>query len=441
MARHVRKVQPVEETVDVLARQRISNAFDRFDHIAVSFSGGKDSTVCLMLTLEEARRRGRLPLHVVHFDEEAIPYQTADYVRRLTANPELRVAWYCLPVKHRNACSRQQPWWSPWAPEDKALWVRPLPPEGIWRMPGYDLPPMEARLSIPDLIGTIFDAATYGTVGMVMGIRAQESVTRQRAVSWRSAAEENYIVHDVGATTQGNLWKVYPIYDWRTTDVWTAPKLYGWDYNRAYDVLEAAGLPQNMQRCSPAFGEEPLQKLWTYQTCFPELWDKMSDRVPGVNTAIRYATTELYGYGGIVEKHPEMSYEQAIRHYLAKFDPVSRKKIAKRIRIELQWHYLKTEEPIVGDTPHPLTGLNWKFLLMIAQRGDFKHRRFPEKQVDKYPDRDALRALYEAERTKMFGPARPERLARAPLPAAAPLGEPQELSQEVAQELSQEMPA
>lgn len=57
-----------------------------------------------------------------------------------------------------------------------------------------------------------------------------------------------------------------------------------------------AGVPISQQRCSPPFGVEPLQKLHPYASCFPELWDKMVDRVPGVGSAVRYALTELHGF-------------------------------------------------------------------------------------------------------------------------------------------------
>jgi predicted phosphoadenosine phosphosulfate sulfurtransferase len=45
--------------IDVLtaARQRVSLVFDDFERVAVSFSGGKDSTVLLHLVMEEAVRR------------------------------------------------------------------------------------------------------------------------------------------------------------------------------------------------------------------------------------------------------------------------------------------------------------------------------------------------------------------------------------------------
>src|SRR5678815_1203785 len=101
-----------------LTRERLAYVFDRFDRVAIGFSGGKDSTVCLNLSLEAAREAGKLPLLVYTFDEEAIPPETVEYLARVSENPEIEFRWYCLPIEHRNACSTTSPHWYPWAPED-----------------------------------------------------------------------------------------------------------------------------------------------------------------------------------------------------------------------------------------------------------------------------------------------------------------------------------
>jgi predicted phosphoadenosine phosphosulfate sulfurtransferase len=130
-----------------------------------------------------------------------------------------------------------------------------------------------------------------------------------------------------------------------------------------------------MQRCSPPYGEEPLQKLWSYKVCFPEIWDKMSERVHGANTAIRYALTELYAYGGRPEKPANVSWEDYLVTIIKRHDPEVIPMIAKRIQQEIKAHFNKTNDPILNETPHPDTGLNWDFLLMVAMRGDFKGRK------------------------------------------------------------------
>jgi predicted phosphoadenosine phosphosulfate sulfurtransferase len=376
---HVRKTLdriPVATDVYTLACERTAYLMDNHHLIAVLFSGGKDSTAVLHVALAVAhsdpRYERHLPLRVIHYDEEAIPYETEDYVRRIFNRPDVAGEWLCLPVQHRNACSRTSPYWWPWAPEARDRWCRPMPPEAITTLPGFPINPPEARLTIPNMSGLL--APPPHTTALLMGIRAQESVTRLRAVIKKTV--DNYLIYDSGsATNAGNVWKAYPIYDWRTEDVWAAPALHGWDYNRAYDLLEMAGISPGMQRCSPAFGEEPLQKIHTYAQCFPDVWARMVDRVPGVGAAARYALTELYAYRDRPTKPPGMTWPDWCAHYLAQFRPREQHKIADRLRTLIETHYRKTTHPIAVRRPHPLTGFSWSFLFTIAMRGDFKGRK------------------------------------------------------------------
>jgi len=383
----VRPRKSLGQDVYSLALERMAEIMGRFDHIAVSFSGGKDSTATLNVALEVAHSapqfRKHLPIRAVFFDEEAIPYETEEYVRRMGERDDVNLEWYCLPVQHRNACSRRSPYWWPWAPEAKDLWCRPLPPEAITAVPGFRVYPAEARYTIPDTNGLLCPPR-LGNCAQLMGIRAAESLTRNLAVSQR--AVDNYIIPYTGATSRGNIWKVYPVYDWTDTDVWTAPALKGWDYNRAYDRQAMAGVGVSRQRCSPAFGEEPIQKLHLFAQCFPEVWEKMVDRVPGVGSAVRYALTELYGFGKIPDKPDGLTWPQFAHHFLAKHEPAARKMIAARIAQTIRGHYNATSLPIAPTAHNPVTGLDWKFLVAIAMRGDFKGRRKPTYQVDMNPD-------------------------------------------------------
>jgi len=117
----------IDKTVVEATLDRIRHAYSVSDHQIVLFSGGKDSSVTLNLVIQVARELNRLPVPVLFIDEEAIPPETVDYVRRVMLRPEVALTWSCVPVKHRNACARSQPWWYPWHPDQRAIWCRPLP--------------------------------------------------------------------------------------------------------------------------------------------------------------------------------------------------------------------------------------------------------------------------------------------------------------------------
>lgn len=375
----------VEEDVLTLARQRIAKVFDYFDHVCVSFSGGKDSTVCLNLALEEARRRKRLPLDVVFWDEEAIQPETVDYMDRVSRIPDVNLRWYCLPVQHRNACSRRHPYWHPWAEEHRDLWCRPLPAQAITVLDGFD------RKPIPECNHLLFQHLGDKTVGLILGIRADESMRRLQSVSRR--AYNNWFS---SSPDLKNLVMCKPIYDWVTEDIWSAPRRFGWDYNRSYDVMTKMGITRTRQRVCPPYGEEPLTALNQYAVCWPDLWEKMAHRVPGAQTAARYSKGPLYAFGGTMAGwDAEADPRPQIARSLSLWNPVERAHISERISSFIKWHYAKTPGQAIPMTVPGESGLTWKFLFVIASRGDLKGRRQIKFDQAKTPDdaRDLIESI------------------------------------------------
>ena len=362
MGRRTHKKVELEATVLDASRERFRELFRRFDKVAVSFSGGKASTVCLNLALEAAHAAGRLPLDVYFWDEEAIHPETVEYVERVASRPDVALKWLCIPVQHRNACSRAEPYWYPWDPAKRHLWVRPMPASAITELAGFT-----PGMTIPDLAHLVY-GPEHGTVADVRGLRADESLRRRRAVSQRVA--DNWIT----SGRAGYSYACSPIYDWNTVDVWTAPREFGWDYNRAYDVMALAGVAPNRQRVCPPYGEEPLGNLWLYSVCWPDLWHKMLARVEGAATAARYARTELYGFGKIALP-AGLTWQQYTFRQLNLWPNEYRATIAASLQRLLAEHKSKTNRPVPEDAADRLSGLSWRFLANIAARGDLKGRR------------------------------------------------------------------
>jgi predicted phosphoadenosine phosphosulfate sulfurtransferase len=368
MAKFAKKVE-VSSDCMTMSLERMEYVFDTFDHVAVSFSGGKDSTACLNLALQIATEKKRLPLDVFTFDEEAIPPETVEYIDRVASRDDIDFRWYCLPVEHRNACSTKQPYWYPWAPEDRKKWVRDLPKNAIVE------PLLSKRGGIPDHVPKIFDARN-GLCANIMGIRSQESMTRHRAIASKKG-DRAYIQPPSIASYVQNI---YPIYDWRVEDIWIAPEICGWDYNRAYETMTLAGIPFSLQRCCPPFGEQPIRGLWQFKQCWPQLWSKMVDRVHGAATAARYGNSDLYACGVSDEDLPHgMTWRDLTINAMNQLEPRSRKEVATAISKAITCHQNRSSNQMPDEIPDPLSGFSWKNIYTIAKVGGDKFGRQSQK--------------------------------------------------------------
>ncbi len=363
MRRQLRQKSFTGQDVYSASLERVRYLYKRFDHVIISFSGGKDSTVVLNITIEVARDLNRLPVRAIFVDEEVIDPYTIEYVSRVRELPEVQLDWYCLPVKHRNACSTEQPYWYCWNPEERHLWVREPPPWAI-----MEHPELELGESYQQWMPRIFPNS-MGSVALLTGIRTQESLRRFQVIAGKR--NDPYIKTRAIAH---NCYNTHPIYDWSTEDVWKYVQVKSLDYNRCYDVFNHTDMHGKLlqQRVCQPFGEEPLRKLHVYAECFPEMWAKMLGRVKGVNTAFRYANTELYLSG---TKPDGISWEDYCHQRVLDYtDEAIRKKVEGNIQALIRRHYRKTDDPIDDAIAHPVSGCSWRFLSKIAVKGDLKNR-------------------------------------------------------------------
>lgn len=354
----------IDKTVWDAALERIHLLYDRFDSVVVSFSGGKDSTCAYQLALRVATERGRLPLDLCFVDEEAITPETVEYVERVRSRDDINLKWVCLPVKHRNACSRTQPYWYPWLEDDRDKWVRSMPE---WAIGEKDVPGFKLGMTQADITPLLY-GPELGNVAEIRGIRTQESIRRLQSVTKREV--DNWITQN---PIKGYFYPTSPIYDFSFEDVWLATQSFD-DYNRTYDILALAGVAPSLQRCTPTFGEEPLNGLWQYAQCWPELWHKMLIRVDGVATAGRYARTDLYG-SRPKEPPPGLSWKDWCYSLLDLYPPDTKRQIAANVVEIIKLHQSKTMRMIPEVESDPASGVSWKWLCQIICRGDLKGRK------------------------------------------------------------------
>ena len=353
-----------EDNVYEASKKRIEYCYKNYDKVCVSFSGGKDSTAVLNVALEVAREMDKLPLDVMFFDEEAVHPPTVEYVQRVSEIEDINFIWLCMEWKHRNACSNEEPYWYCWDKDKEDLWVRPLPKTAI-----TDHKRWKKGLTFQDFSPYYYDKEV-GSVIYLTGVRTEESMRRMSVIT--SKKNDSYIQ----SSAVWNAVMSHPIYDWSSKDVWLAVHKLGWDYNKTYDVFNKTKLfgKYLTQRVCPPYGEEPLRGLWLYSQCFPEMWSKMLNRVPGVSTAWRYGNTELYS--SPKDKPEHLTYQEYTKVILDSYSPKYKNEVKQTLNNYIKnYHFNKTRDEIEDSEPHPITGMSWEFLCRCTMRGDFKGRQ------------------------------------------------------------------
>lgn len=231
----------IDKSVLQATKERISIVFDNFERVYISFSGGKDSTVMTHLVLDEAIKRNR-KVGLLIIDLEAQYKYTILHVREMVERykDHIELHWFCGELLLRNAVSDFQPKWCCWDEDNKEIWVRDKPKEASnLEQYGFYVPKMEFEEFII-LFGKWYSQGEM-TAGFI-GIRADESLHRYRAIV---SAKKNLTFNNYKWTTKisHNVFNIYPIYDWKTEDIWIFhAKNKDLSYNKVYDLMTRAGV-------------------------------------------------------------------------------------------------------------------------------------------------------------------------------------------------------
>ncbi len=266
------------------AQKRIAYIFDEFDKIYVSFSGGKDSTVMTHLVLEEAIKR-EYNVGLFFVDMEAQYKLTIDHVEEIYNKYKDNITpfWIAIPIILVNAVSQFQPRWTCWEPGQK--WTREqskisITDPSIFPFYNYN---MEFEEFVPNF-GLWF--AGGEKCACFVGIRSDESLNRYRTIAMKNKSK--YKDKQWTTLVDKNLYNAYPIYDWRTQDIWRYNGKYGKCYNKIYDLMHKAGISIHEQRLCQPYGVDQRKGLYLFHVLEPETWSKILSRVNGVNSGAEF---------------------------------------------------------------------------------------------------------------------------------------------------------
>lgn len=277
----------LKQNVYEATKERVEYTFDNFEKIYVSFSAGKDSTVMLHMMADEAVKRNR-KIGVLIVDLEGQYKLTIEHLEKTIGmyKDNIELFWVCLPISLRNAVSNFEPKWVCWDKDKKDDWIRDLPEEGISDESFF--PFFYKGMEFEDFVPAFGEWYARGKLtACCVGIRSDESLNRYRTIASKTKTPYNNKIWTTKITE--NVFNTYPVYDWRTEDIWIYQgKNQDKHYNKLYDLMYKAGLSIHQSRICQPYGDDQRRGLWLFHLIEPNTWAKVVARVAGANSGALY---------------------------------------------------------------------------------------------------------------------------------------------------------
>jgi predicted phosphoadenosine phosphosulfate sulfurtransferase len=269
-------------TVLAAAQKRIINAFSNGKKVYVSFSGGKDS-LCLLSVILNLAAEGKIDpfLLIVEFiDEEAIfecIEKTVHEWRKKTLAAGGQFNWFCLEVKHFSCFNylEESETFICWDSSRKDVWIRQPPSFAIRE---------HSRLKNRKNTYQEFLMKHNADGICVTGVRMAESIQRSKYMAISFSSKSGLV--------RGNM--VWPIYDWKDTDVWRYLCEQKIDIPDIYLYLYQTGSRLNELRVSQFFSVDTAKSLVKMSEYYPDLMDRIIRREPNAYLAALYWDSEMF---------------------------------------------------------------------------------------------------------------------------------------------------
>ena len=319
------------------SRGRIRWTFDNFERVYLSFSAGKDSTVMLHLAAEEAKARG-VKLGLLIVDLEGQYQMTISHALKMIEQYKdvLDVYWIALPLSLRNAVSVYEPQWICWDDKKQSDWIREAPEFAIMDHEYFDF--FIKGMEFEDFVPKFGEWYSQGKpTACLVGIRTDESLNR-----WRTIASQSKITKDSKQYTTkvtSNVYNVYPIYDWKTEDIWTYhAKFPDKRFNELYEFMHKAGLSIHLQRICQPYGDDQRRGLWLFHLIEPNSWAKIVARVSGANSGALYVqeSGNINGYNKI-KKPDGHTWESFAKVLIESMPPQTKQHYNVKIATFIDW--------------------------------------------------------------------------------------------------------
>ena len=388
------------------AFERLEIIFNNFDNIYFSVSAGKDSSVMVQLANIVAQRMNK-KFDVLYIDLEGQYKATIDHLNELKQLSQIRDFYHiALPLALRNAVSILQPKWICWEEESRHLWIREMPEDAI----NINNCPFEWFRKGEEFEEFILQFASWyqekhgGLVACGIGIRTDESLNRFRTITFEKYKEtfKNYkwttrVKYDKKTL---DVYNFYPIYDFRVEDIWGTVSKLDLKYSQVYEMMYKNGVALADQRVCQPYGDDQRRGLDQFKALEYETWEKVLNRVNGVNFGNIYCRTSALG--DIKSCKPEFMTWQQYTVFLLESIGIYNKDLMmhyyKKIKKFMIWHRKKSGidiDKIPDEEDKKLENqkkvISWRRIARAIEKNDFYLKRLSFAQTK--TEEDELREL------------------------------------------------
>lgn len=355
---------------------RLEWVFDTFNKVCLSFSGGKDSTVLFHLTAAVARSKGKT-FDVLFIDWEAQYSLTINHIQAMKERYQDVVGqfyWVALPLTTVNGVSQYQPEWVAWEPGTE--WIR-QPPEGAITCPEF-FPFYRHAMTFENFVPAFAEWLAGGeSLASMIGIRTDESLQRYMALTSQTKLRFSDDSPWTTASPEGYSYTCYPLYDWKTRDIWIFFAQTKLPYNPLYDLMQRAGVPlRNMRVCEP-FGPEQRRGLWLYHIIEPDTWEKLCRRVSGAHSGGIYANEsgDYYALRKKIRKPAHHTWRSYALFLLDSMPQKTAEHYRNKIAIYLRWYQTRGFPDDIPDEQENDLGYrdipSWRRICKTIIKNDF----------------------------------------------------------------------
>lgn len=388
---------------------RMEIMFNNFDNIYFSVSGGKDSSVMVQIANIIAKKLNKR-FDVLFIDLEAQYKHTIQHIEELKQLSQIRDFYHItLPIALRNAVSILQPKWICWEEESKNLWVRKMPNDSIniencpfeWFRKGEEFE--EFIIQFADWYQKKYNTS----VACGVGIRTDESLNRFRTIAFQ---DKKVTFNNYNWTTKIkfnerhiDVYNFYPIYDWSVEDIWGAVSNLDLKFNYIYELMFKNGLSIYEQRLCQPYGDDQRNGLDQFKALEYETWEKVLNRVNGVNFGNIYCKTTALG--NIKSSKPSfMSWQEYAVFLLESIGIYNRDLMMhyyRKIKKFMIWHRNKygidlEDIPDIAECKleNQKKVISWRRIARAIEKNDFYLRRLSFAQT-KSDDNELKRLIHK----------------------------------------------